>query len=199
MTSKVDWSYLRMPLCIFFTSLMIAFLMIITSKQYENTQQAKYNKSLSALHATLQNYNSTINDIDRLKRYSSQYAEYKASGLVGVERRLSWIESLKKANKVLQLPTINYNLLPQQTFTRLGFKVKESVEVNGSIMDLRMGLLHEGDLFTLIDSLIKLNKNMVTVESCSIKRSSPVSSTLSMEKINLRSNCRLRWININAQ
>ena len=199
MKIKVDWFYLRKPLIIFFVALIIAALLIVAGLQYESAQHTKYDQSLSTLRTTHQLYKNIINDIDLLEQYRNQYADYKASGLVGVERRLSWVESLESTNKVLQLPTITYNLQPQEEFMRPDFKVKRGVDIKGSIMDLRMGLLHEEDLFALIEGLRLTIKNIFTVESCSIRRKDPVSSSLDTKRANLSSDCRLRWVTIDVK
>lgn len=199
MKNRVDWFYLRKPLIIFFAALVIAALMIVAGLQYKNVQLNKYEQSLSTLRTTHQLYKNIINDIDLLEQYRNQYSKYKASGLVGIERRLSWVESLESTNEVLQLPRINYNLLPQEEFMRPDFKVKRGVDIKGSIMDLRMGLLHEEDLFALIEGLRLSIKNIFTVESCSIKRNNSVSRSLDTKRANLSSDCRLRWVTIDVK
>lgn len=199
MKNKVDWYYLRKPLIIFVAGLVVATLMIVAGLQYENAQQKKYEQSLSTLRTTHQLYSNIINDIDLLEQYRNLYADYKSSGLVGIERRLSWVESLESTNEVLQLPTINYNLLPQGEFNRPNFKVKRGVEIKGSVMDLRMDLLHEEDLFALIEGLRLSIKNIFTVESCSLRRKGLVGSSLDTKKANLSSDCRLRWVTIDVK
>jgi hypothetical protein len=199
MENKVDWFYLRKSLIIFFAGLVIAILMIVVGTHYESIKKDEYEQSLSTLSATHQKYSNIINDIDLLEQYKSRYAGYKVSGLVGVERRLSWIESLESTNADLQLPAINYKLLPQEEFKRPGFNVTRGVNVKGSIMILRMDLLHEEDLLTLIEGLKLSIDNIFTVESCSITRSSPVSSSLNTKSANLSSNCRLRWVTIDVK
>jgi hypothetical protein len=199
MENKVDWFYLRKSLIIFFAGLVIAILMIVVGTHYESIKKDEYEQSLSTLSATHQKYSNIINEIDLLEQYKSRYAGYKVSGLVGVERRLSWIESLESTNADLQLPAINYKLLPQEEFKRPGFNVTRGVNVKGSIMILRMDLLHEEDLLTLIEGLKLSIDNIFTVESCSITRSSPVSSSLNTKSANLSSNCRLRWVTIDVK
>jgi hypothetical protein len=178
---------------------MIAILLIVAGLEYEGAQQQKYEQSLSTLRTTHQLYSNIINDIDLLEQYRNQYADYKASGLVGVERRLSWVESLESTNEVLQLPTISYNLQPQEDFLRPNFSAKLGVDIKGSAMDLRMDLLHEEDIFTLFEGLKRSIKNLFTVESCTITRRSPVSSSLDTKSANLNSDCRLRWVTIDVK
>ena len=155
--------------------------------------------ALSTLRSTHKLYSNIINDIDLLDQYRSLYREYKSSGLVGDERRLSWIESLESTNEVLRLPTLAYNLNPQEDFKRPKFKLKRGVSVMSSPMDLTIGMLHEEDLFALLEGLRLSIQNLFTVDSCSIIRSSPVDRSLDTRKANLRTQCTIRWVTINAR
>jgi hypothetical protein len=199
MKNEVDWFYLKMPLIIFFAGLVIAAIIMLAGTQYENVQKDKYEQSLSTLRTTHQLYSNIINDIDLLEQYKTQYTGYKASGLVGVERRLSWVESLESTNDVLKLPTISYSLLPQEEFNRPDFKVKRGIDIKGSIMDLKISLLHEEDLFTLIEGLKLSIDSIFTVESCSISRKGSMSSSFNTQNANLNSECRLRWVTIDVK
>jgi hypothetical protein len=112
MSNKVDWSYLKPPLILFGVVLLIATLMIFVGAQYEKLHQAQYEQSLSTLRTTHTKYTKIINDIDLLEQYRNQFSEYRANGLVGAERRLSWVESLESTNETLQLPTISCHKKP---------------------------------------------------------------------------------------
>tara|TARA_B110000259_G_scaffold39748_1_gene45389 strand:+ start:855 stop:1454 length:600 start_codon:yes stop_codon:yes gene_type:complete len=199
MSNKVDWSYLKPPLILFGVVLLIATLMIFVGAQYEKLHQTQYEQSLSTLRTTHTKYTKIINDIDLLEQYRNQFSEYRANGLVGSERRLSWVESLESTNETLQLPNISYHLLPQEAFNRPNFRVKLGVDIKSSIMDLKMSLLHEDDLFTLFEGLRQSIKTIFTVESCSVNRTSPVSSSLDTQSANLSSSCQLRWVTIDVK
>ncbi len=196
---KIDWRYLRQPLIIFVLSVMVAVSMGVFGFQYESSQIEKYDKAVGTLSATHTRYIDLVNDIDLLEQYRNLYSGYKSSGLVGEERRLSWIESLENTNKVLRLPTLTYNLLPQEEFTRPGLKVKSGVELNGSAMELTMGLLHEEDILAVLEGLRLSIKNLFTVESCSLSRSSKIGVPLDTKKSNLRSKCTIRWVTIDVK
>jgi hypothetical protein len=66
-------------------------------------------------------------------------------------------------------------------------------------MDLKMDLLHEEDLFTLIKDIKLSIDSLLTVESCSITRRGAVSSSLNTQSANLNSECRLRWLTIDVK
>jgi hypothetical protein len=196
---KVDWFYLRRPIIMLLVAFLVSVALALIGYQYEKAQRDEYEVALSTLRSTHKLYSNIINDIDLLDQYRNLYSEYKSSGLVGDERRLSWIESLETTNEVLRLPTLSYNLNPQEDFKRPGFKLKRGVSVMSSAMDLSIGMLHEEDLFALLEGLRLSIQNLFTVDSCSITRSSAVDRSLDTKKANLRSQCTIRWVTINAK
>ena len=153
---------------------------------------------MSTLRTTHQLYSNIVNDIDLLDQYRNLYSEYRSSGLVGDERRLSWIESLGLTNEVLRLPILNYNLNPQEEFARPGLKVHRDVLVKSSPMNLSIGMLHEEDLFALLEGLRLSIQNLFTVDQCSFVRQTPVHRSLETKKANLFSKCTIRWVTIDA-
>jgi hypothetical protein len=68
-----------------------------------------------------------------------------------------------------------------------------------SPMDLTIGMLHEEDLFALLEGLRLSIRNLFTVDSCSITRQTPVDRSLDTRKANLRTQCTIRWVTINAR
>ena len=197
--SKIDWFYLRRPLLYLVVAILISASVAAAGYYYESGQRAEYLTAESTLRSTHKLYTNIINDIDLLDQYRNLYGEYKASGLVGEERRLSWIESLESTNDVLRLPTLSYNLNPQEDFKRPGLVIKRDVSVMSSPMDLTIGLLHEEDLFALLEGLRLSIKNLFTVDQCTIVRQNPVDRLLDTKKANLRSQCTIRWVTINAK
>lgn len=197
--NNIDWYYLRQPIIIFVLSIMVAIALAAIGLHYETIQVKKYDAAVATLSTTHNLYSNMVNDIDLLDQYRNLYSGYKSSGLIGEERRLSWIESLETTNKVLKLPTMVYNLLPQEKFIRPGLKVKSGVEMNSSPMKLTTGLLHEEDLLAVLEGLRLSIKNLFTVDSCSLTRNGSVSTSLKTKGSNLSSVCTLRWITINVK
>lgn len=197
--NRIDWFYLKRPIILFVTAIVIAAALVLGGYQYEKAQLEEYQKAVSTLRSTHTLYRNIVNDIDLLDQYRNLYSGYKASGLVGKERRLSWIESLEATNEVLRLPILTYNLHPQEEFKRPGFKVKRGVEVRSSPMDLSMGLLHEEDLFALLEGLRLSIKNLFTVDSCTMNRQTAIDRSLDTKRTNLVTKCTIRWVTIDAK
>ena len=174
--SKVDWDYLKKPLIFFCVAIVICVVLILAGTEYEEAKYEEYLQALTSLRTTHTLYRDIVNDIDLLEQYRSRYNGFKSTGLVGKERRLSWVESLESTNKVLRLPTLNYNLGPQEEFTRPKFKELRGVSVRSSPMDLNIGLLHVEDLFALLEGLRLSIKNLFTVDRCTMNRPGALAS-----------------------
>lgn len=182
----------------FALSIALSAALVGAAYYFESMQSEKYQTSLSTLRSTHNLYKNMVNDLDLLEQYRSLYETYKADGLLGDERRLSWIESLQSTNNVLRLPSMTYNLLPQEKFSRPGLKILRKVDLNSSPMELSMGMLHEEDLFAILEGLRLSIKNLFTVDSCSLTRSSSIDTSLDTKRANLQSKCLIRWVTINA-
>ena len=196
---KIDWRYMARAIIIFVLTLVIAVMMSVAGDRYQAAQQEKYDQSLSTLRFTHKLYNNLVKDIDLLEQYRTLFNGYKSSGLVGGERRLSWIESLEDTNKVIKLPNLSYRLLPQEKFERPGLIVKRGVEVNSAAMELKMGLLHEEDIFSVFEGLRLSIKSLFVVDSCILTRNRELGRPLDTKRANMKANCVIRWVTIDAK
>ena len=100
---------------------------------------------------------------------------------------------------MLGLPTLTYSLLPQEDFKRPGFTLKRGVSVKSSPMNLDIGLLHEEDLFALLEGLRLTIQNLFTVESCRLTRQTKISRSLDTRRANLDAQCTIRWVTVDAK
>lgn len=196
---KVDWKYLRQAMLIFGLSIIVATLMFFAADRFRNSQQEEYKISLAKLEATFRDYNGLVNDIDILEQYRALFLDYKLTGLVGDERRLSWIESLEATNSKLKLPRMTYSLRPREKFERPGLVKKSGVTVSSAPMSITMELLHEEDIFSVFNGLRNSIKNLFTVDNCTLSRSGELGKPLDTQKPNLMANCMIRWVTINVK
>ena len=198
MIGGIDWFYLRQPILMLLVAIIVASALAAAGWYYEQAREEEYQEALSTLQSTHRIYANIVNDIDLIDQYRSLYNEYRASGLVGEERRLSWIETLESTNQALRLPKLAYALNPQGEFERPNFRAKRGVSVKSSPMELNMGLMHEEDLFALLEGLRLTIDNLFTVESCEIRRETPIGRSLETRRPNLNSTCVIRWVTIDA-
>lgn len=180
-------------------SIAFSVTIVLLGFEFEADKYEEYKKGESNLRTTHRLYKNMVNDIDLLEQYTAKYTDFKTSGLIGGERRLSWIESLESTNSVLRLPTLTYELLPQEGFVRSGLKTGSNVVVNSSAMELSLSLLHEEDLFALFEGLSLSIRNLFTIDSCEIRLIGQIGRSFDTKKPNLSSNCVIRWITIDVK
>ena len=197
--NNIDWQYLKKPIILFGIAIVFSVAISLGGYYIESEMHDDYQQSVSTLRSTHNLYKNMVNDLDLLEQYRAKFGAYKSSGLVGEERRLSWIESLESTNQVIKLPTLTYNLLPQEDFVRPGFKTQRNVVVKSSPMELAMGMLHEEDLFAVLEGLRLSIKNLFTVDSCEFRRLGSVERSLDTKRANIQTNCVIRWVTINDQ
>ena len=200
MQNKIDFSFLKKTLILLAVAIVAAVGLIFAGQQFEQEKVDEYTRVKASLEKAHRKYIKLVKDIDLLDQYTKAYKAYKSSGLVGPERRLSWIETLEAVNDELRLPKLSYNLAPQQEFIKPKLKVERHILVSSTPMTLNMSLLHEEDLLDIFDGIRQNIDNLFTVESCSIKRKGGAQAkTLSTRKENLTANCLIRWITVDVK
>ena len=194
----VDWRFLRGALIFLLLAVIASVALIYSGQLYETQRAAEYRQQEARLSQTHRKYEQLVRDLDLMEQYTTQFDAYKSSGLVGDERRLSWIESLEAVNRQLRLPKLGYDLLPQEDFRRPDFKPLRFVSVRSSPMRVNMELLHEGDLISLISGLEQEISNLFTVDSCRLRLKGQVGKLFDTRKPNLTGECVIRWITIDV-
>ena len=138
---------------------------------------------------------------DFLPRYNA----LRASGALGEERRLDWIERLADLRDSLKLPRLTYTISPRQPYTLLP-EAGPTLGFAASRMKLELGLVHEGDLVALINRLGEPRMGVFEIQHCNLRR--PVRSGLpeaSRNSLhdpkdgNLIGECNVDWITLVAK
>lgn len=199
MVNNIDFQFLRRSIIFFAIAVILSAGMIFAGLHVEKGKYNVYMETKSSLQTSHSKYTTLVKDIDLIQNYIQSYKDYKKSGLIGSERRLSWIETLESVNEELKLPKLSYSLDPQEEFIRPKLKVERKILISSTPMKLDIELLHEEDLFAVFDGIHGGIDNLFTIESCKISKIFKKDSLLSTKDANLKSNCLLRWITVDVQ
>ncbi len=199
MENKIDLQFIKRPLIFIIIILVVSVVLMVFGQQFETAKLDQYNSSKSSLQRSHRTYKKLVEDLDLLDLYTKSYKKYRKSGLLGPERRLSWVESLEAVNDVLQLPKLSYELDPQEEFKQPKLQIVNNIKVSSTPMKLEIELLHEEDLFVVFEGIQNNIDSLFTIDSCKITRLGKRDSVLSTQKANLRSSCLLRWITVDVQ
>lgn len=123
-----------------------------------------------------------------VERYGPAYRELVARGIIGVEARVAWLDALRSATLgVGSSAEYRVGALEPAAFDL-------AVPVRRAVMDVRLPLLHEGDLLSFLRALDAANAGIVLTESCTLTRLRPPGE-LDVEP-QLRAECRLSGLSL---
>ncbi len=178
--------------------LAIFFLIGVVGSVYMVRQSLAEEKVLAENRLrSIQNRYQQAKDRERLmKEYRQKFTLLEKTNIVGEENRLDWVDQLDRIVKERRIPYIKYRVLQQQQFTdRKLLSRYPFVDVYQSAMELDMALLHEGDLYSLINGLDNKAKGLFDIQECVIQRADikQVSALDSIGDRNFKAKCILLW------
>lgn len=132
-----------------------------------------------------------------IKQRIARFNELSERGVIGAERRLEWVEQIRRIRQARKLLDIQYEIAPQ--------RIVETAELPGgsgsfdflaSAMRLRMDLLHEEDLLNFLADLRAAISAHVQVDSCNLER---VAGGGERSGARLRADCALDLITLSEK
>jgi hypothetical protein len=193
--AEVDWSVLRWSLVGLAAALLVGGSALAVSHAFWQ----KHERALKRTEARLMNARAQYQTLDEeeglIARYMPRYVALEQGGVIGREKRLDWIDSLREAARAVRVPSLQYTIEAQRGFDP-GVDLKMGdFELFASTVRLSVSLLHEQDLFDLLGHLRQRVAGLFGVRSCDITRNGD-DITLAPDAVNLRAVCELQFITI---
>ncbi|MEM7465345.1 MAG: hypothetical protein AAF387_00505 [Pseudomonadota bacterium] len=195
---KLDISVLRGALGVFVICLVAAGLMLAASFYFRDQMSSEYKTHQARFRDISRKYLSVDEEERIIADYLPEFQHLFDTGVLGQEQRLSWLESLKIAGSEVKLPKLGYEIQAQSEFESELPITTGSFDIRTSDMELNMGLLHEGDLFSVLSVLETNADGLFSVSHCDMKRAGTAArrETIS-EKI--EAVCKLRWYTLDLK
>ena len=191
-----DWSFLRQGMLLPAVCLLVGTALWGTTTVYRTRVADALVAERQELASIEQERKELISRREAREKFSAIYRQLAASGIVGPDQRLQWVQALRNSTANLGLPYLRYSTGPQEVFEAPYLMAGLSAPVFNSPMDLQLGLVHEVDLLRLLDKLAE-SPGLFHVRSCTLERlerSSPPESN----QANLTGSCELAWFSIPA-
>lgn len=191
----LDWPYLRSAVVMSAGSAALGISLVAGSAAFESRMEREHRYHSDRLNEISRRYLALDGEERIIGEYLPLFLELQNTGLLGGEHRLNWIETLQEAGNMLGLPSLGYEIKAQKPGSP-GFQAPSGgygVFVSG--MTLGMQLLHEGDLFALLDLLDERAKGLYTVSSCELTRNF-VELTHNPDAANVTADCLLEWFTV---
>jgi hypothetical protein len=107
-----------------------------------------------------------------------EYRRLVTRGVIGVERRLDWVDALLIVREENKLPDLKYSIGPQKPLNYPEVPQSSEVDILASPMTLELAMLHEGDLFRVLKGLRERLPPHMSVTDCRIERSGTATAPL---------------------
>ena len=151
-----------------------------------------YDREKNRLETVRAHYRTIDEQKRQIETWLPAYRSLRAAGVIGEERRLEWIETLRAAAARVGLPSLRYRIEP-----RTAHEAGAGLDTGGhgafsTVVHVEVGLLHEGDLERLFRELRSAEAGLFHIERCGIRRSGP-DFVMRPGAINLSAECDLRW------
>ncbi len=196
MAKRAEWTVLRGTLVVFVLSLAVSAGMVSASFYFRQNMEREYQVHHGEFREASRKYLAVDDEERIIVQFFPEFRRLYERGLLGGERRLSWLEALRRAGDDIGIKQVSYKLDAQREATP-DFNINlGNYQLYASAMSLSLELAHEGDLLRLFDALDRDALGQYTVRRCVIKRSGEVLD-LSAENANLNADCTLDWWSIN--
>lgn len=192
---QVDWSVLRGALLLLIVSLAISGGLLWSSYYFFGEMNSKYKREQSTLLAIRAQYQNIDEEQNIIEQFLPVYRELESAGIIGQERRLDWIDTLRQASQRVDLPQLRYVIDSQRIYTPEFPLPGGTFRIFSSEMRLDLGLLHEGDLSALFEDLDQNAMGLYTVSSCNMRRAH-APFVKRPDATNLDADCTLRWLTV---
>jgi len=190
---------LNKELGIFLISIAIASVIILFSYGWFQSSLENRNNAHSTLKQATSRYYTAINRKQILEEYEGKYNKLLARGVAGEENRLHWIDVIENATSKHKIPYLKYHINKQQKLTSSSLTTAfPGIDIFRSSMELHMQLLHEGDLFSVLNTIDTNARGLFDIQSCSIANNNlQIDSLLESEtNLNFASVCTLNWYTV---
>ena len=188
-----DWRALRGSMILAAFAVTIGVVVTGAALRFHAEASRDYDRERDRIEAVRSRYRTIDEQKRQIETWLPAYRSLESAGVIGEERRLEWIETLRAAATRAGLPSLRYRMEP-----RTAYEAGPRLETGdhgafSTVVRIEAGLLHEGDLERLIRELANAEPGLFRIERCSVRCSGP-DFVMRAGAINLGAECDLRWI-----
>ena len=192
---RKDLLPLRLPLATFAAAVLIAVILIYYSGDMYAAQRQLVVAANAQVAEASQRYRDSDLEQETITRYLPQYRELQQRGFIGSENRINWIDALRIADQQAGGFGVQYQLSAQGPYKGLLSGDPIATQLRRSTMDIRFGVVHEGQFLAFLNALESQGAGMYTLRACSLEpvhREQPRPRTQ-----NLTAHCEMDWVTLN--
>lgn len=193
--SPQDWRKLRYPIIGLGAALILVGLLVSLADQYREKNEVALQTQQNMLNQARQKFQSSGLEKETITQYLPVYNDLLATGFIGEERRIEWIEALRNIHAKHKLFSIDYSIDLQENYKPSFLPNLGNFVLHRSVMSVKLDMLHEGDMLAVIDGLREQTTPFI-VRDCEISR--PIGAAIDTKNvaINMQANCEIDWLTL---
>ncbi|HWT53812.1 MAG TPA: hypothetical protein VN066_03320 [Rhodocyclaceae bacterium] len=191
---RAELRLLRWPLLGLGLAILIALAAGLAARHF--VQQSE-KQALAAELAAANSRNAVQqlqNDEQDIRIKIAAYQTLVARGIVGMERRLDWVELMRNIQRDRKLLGLEYEIQPRQAWTG-GSSAGTGYRFMSSAVRIQIPLLHEEDLVRFLDDVHTGAAAFTRLRSCSLQRA-PAAAMASKLAPQINAECQMDWITL---
>ena len=146
------------------------------------TQQVERFNKLNNLSVLVEDYSERFNKFMPVKQFEN-------------ENRLYWLDQLELIRVRHKIPNLRYEISQRKDYKyKDGLIKNKGIKISVSDMKLTMGILHIGDLTSVLDDIQRIESSVKLVTSCEIRLlGSGKKEKLGSSRENIEAVCYIKW------
>ena len=191
----IDWSIIRGAIISLLLSIIISSSLVAGSYYFEDAMNREYLRNNAQFRSISQRHLAIDEEAKRIEKYLPKFISLYNRGVIGEEQRLNWVEVLRNAGARIKLPGLSYSINSQKDYTPPYPITLGTFKLYSSEMTLDIQMLHEGDLFSLLNALNSEARGEYNLTSCNFDKGNK-EIVESPNTPNIRASCELEWYTI---
>lgn len=192
--SPQDILKLRTPVIVFGAVLILMILLVWLTENHKLDSQNRLQSQKNQLSQAEQRYRTSGQEKETINKYLPEYQHLIEAGFIGQEKRLEWVDGLRRIHKDHKLFNITYSISPQEGYKANFIPALGEFTLNRSLMKLELSMLHEGDLLTLVELLATELRSPFILRDCELTRISNAKPDAFVP--NMLGKCEIDWLTL---
>jgi len=167
---------------------------IVFYQSYESKTQ-RYEQLNNNLTQQVNRFNK-LSDLSVLvEDYAERFKEFMPVKQFETENRLYWLDQLELIRVRHKIPKLRYEISKRLPYKYNDGLIKDKgIKVTVSDMKLTMGLMHIGDLTSVLADLEQIKSAVYVVSSCEMDLlNSNIKNSLKSSQANIEAVCNIKW------
>jgi hypothetical protein len=188
---------IKRSLTVFIVTLLLMVAVVIMSDMYKTRASDENTLMMREMRSWRNKIDEANKNNQILVQHEDTFKKLVEESVIGDENRLSWVEVVQNVVESRKLTSVKYDIASRVLLDKkLLDKKYKGIDVFRSVMSLDMKLIHEGDLFVMLNALRNEAKGLVTVDKCDIElinKNINEGVIAQDDTVNMSAYCELSW------